>query len=167
MQRSEEFLRPCTPPDVAEMASRVTMNLLPEKSKKIYLKVYDDYKKWLLLKSASTSENVMLAYCHDSKIVDRPCLISRTLSPWGQIRLVPTPTGVGTSTKQYWTTVSTAISVPLTKIEHEIRRDIGRNLGSCQHPAGVNTSMPMHITSLPIFSNIDYLQTKRSDGKVN
>lgn len=48
------------------------MNLLPEKSKKIYLKAYDDYKKWLLLKSASTSENVMLAYMAEKSTVAKP-----------------------------------------------------------------------------------------------
>ncbi|KAB0804481.1 hypothetical protein PPYR_01451 [Photinus pyralis] len=53
----------CTPPDVAETAKKVTLELLPSKSRKIYEKRYDEFIKWCNSNRINKySENVLLTY---------------------------------------------------------------------------------------------------------
>lgn len=52
-----------TPPDVAEAARNVSNNLLPEKSKIIYEKRYNEFIQWCMRKKIKNfSENVLLGY---------------------------------------------------------------------------------------------------------
>lgn len=56
----------CTPPEMREIAEQVTDNLLPEKSKNIYMKAYLAFKNWCSTKNVFIiSENVLLAYFQD------------------------------------------------------------------------------------------------------
>jgi len=53
----------CTPPEIAQTARSITLNLLPEKSRKKYEKQYDLFIKWCELKGTKKiSENILLAY---------------------------------------------------------------------------------------------------------
>lgn len=53
----------CTPPDILEAASNMTMNLLPAKSRSNYNKCYHEFMEWKMNKNATSfSENVLLAY---------------------------------------------------------------------------------------------------------
>lgn len=53
----------CTPPEMREEATKLTENLLPEKSKSLYLKAYTAFRNWCITNKATTiSENVLLAY---------------------------------------------------------------------------------------------------------
>lgn len=53
----------CTPPDIADTAKMVTLNLLPEKSRKKYEKQYDLFMSWCNTRKVSKySENVLIAY---------------------------------------------------------------------------------------------------------
>lgn len=52
-----------TPPDVLETANNAYKNLLPDKSHKKYMAVYDKFISWKSAKNIeSFSENVMMAY---------------------------------------------------------------------------------------------------------
>lgn len=52
-----------TPPDILETATKMTNNLLPEKSRKIYEKTYEEFMDWRMKKNTTSySENVLLAY---------------------------------------------------------------------------------------------------------
>lgn len=52
-----------TPPEIHEAAGRATLNLLPEKSQKIYLKQFDIFEEWCKLhKIKNLTENVFLAF---------------------------------------------------------------------------------------------------------
>lgn len=52
-----------TPPEILETANATSLNLLPEKSRKHYNKVYTDFIAWRNInKVQSFSENVLLAY---------------------------------------------------------------------------------------------------------
>ncbi|KAL4707962.1 hypothetical protein ACJJTC_010578 [Scirpophaga incertulas] len=56
----------CTPPDILELATEVTHNLLPEKSRNLYEKEYNNFLAWKIeKKTTSFSENVILAYLKD------------------------------------------------------------------------------------------------------
>lgn len=56
----------CTPPDILELATKVTHNLLPEKSRKLYEKEYNNFLAWKIeKKTTSFSENVILVYLKD------------------------------------------------------------------------------------------------------
>lgn len=56
----------CTPPDILELATKVTHNLLPVKSRKLYEKEYNNFLAWKIeKKTTSFSENVILAYLKD------------------------------------------------------------------------------------------------------
>ena len=44
MEEDIEFLE-CTPPEIMEMAKEATNNLLPNKSKKIYMTTYEEFFK--------------------------------------------------------------------------------------------------------------------------
>jgi len=60
----------CTPPELRETAEAVTRELLPEKSKLRYERVYNNYFAWCSMKNVKNivSENVMMAYfCHEAK----------------------------------------------------------------------------------------------------
>jgi hypothetical protein len=53
----------CTPPEMRARAEEVMDKLLPEKSKRLYLKAYAAFKNWCSSKNVITvSENVLLAY---------------------------------------------------------------------------------------------------------
>jgi hypothetical protein len=53
----------CTPPELREAAENASISLLPEKSKEIYLKAYQDFKDWCFTKgTVKVSENVLLVY---------------------------------------------------------------------------------------------------------
>lgn len=56
----------CTPPEIKETALRMEEQLLPEKSKKLYLKIYSEFKDWCLGKKiGTTSENVLMVYFNE------------------------------------------------------------------------------------------------------
>lgn len=53
----------CTPPEIAQAAKSVTLNLLPEKSRSKYEKQYEVFSKWCESKETNKiSENILLAY---------------------------------------------------------------------------------------------------------
>ncbi|RVE54348.1 hypothetical protein evm_000833 [Chilo suppressalis] len=52
-----------TPPDILETATKMTNNLLPEKSRKIYEKTYEEFMDWRMKKNTTSYfENVLLVY---------------------------------------------------------------------------------------------------------
>lgn len=56
----------CTPPEMREEAEQLNEELLPQKSKSVYLKTYEIFKHWCLSKGAAAiSENVLLAYFNE------------------------------------------------------------------------------------------------------
>lgn len=53
----------CTPPELREIAKNMDDNLLPEKSKNLYMNAYKTFQTWCVGKKVKkTSENVLLAY---------------------------------------------------------------------------------------------------------
>lgn len=53
----------CTPPEIAQVAKLVTLNLLPEKSRSKYEKQYELFRKWCESQGTQKiSENILLAY---------------------------------------------------------------------------------------------------------
>ena len=59
----EHFI--CTPPDIADIAKDAVGGTLPEYSKEIYEKAYQDFVKWKRenkISSSLFSENVLIAY---------------------------------------------------------------------------------------------------------
>lgn len=53
----------CTPEEIVEAAKDISMNLLPQKSKEVYLKEYNSFLDWQKKKNIqSCSERVLLAY---------------------------------------------------------------------------------------------------------
>lgn len=55
--------RPGTPPELVEIAERASTRMLPERSSKRYMQVYDCFMKWKNEKKAtSNSERVLLSY---------------------------------------------------------------------------------------------------------
>lgn len=53
----------CTPPEITEAAKVASLNLLPEKSQKLYVSVYKLFMDWKLAKKATSfSESVLLVY---------------------------------------------------------------------------------------------------------
>lgn len=71
------------PPDVAEVAREVVLNLLPSKSREIYECAYKRFIKWCEEKNVKTySENVLLAYFFDlAKVL-------KSSSLWSQYSMV-------------------------------------------------------------------------------
>lgn len=58
-----ELTKECTPPDLVRVARAASLNLLPEKSKNLYIATYDKFMKWQQSKETSSfSENILLAY---------------------------------------------------------------------------------------------------------
>lgn len=56
----------CTPPEMREAAEQLNDELLPQKSKSVYLKTYETFKHWCVSKGAGgISENVLLAYFNE------------------------------------------------------------------------------------------------------
>lgn len=61
------------PSELAEEANNIALNLLPEKSKQIYTKAYNNFKKWQISKkSNSFAEEMFLVYFNE---------LSKTVSP--------------------------------------------------------------------------------------
>lgn len=67
-----------TPQEVLDSANAAAFNLLPEKSKGIYKKTYDQFKSWCSSKNVSKiTENVVLAFLGEkSKHIAPPTLWS-------------------------------------------------------------------------------------------
>ncbi|KAJ3661761.1 hypothetical protein Zmor_006146 [Zophobas morio] len=67
MSTSDEDTSVCTPPEIRKEASNVQCDqLLPQKSKEFYLKVYAQFKDWCKIKKvAKVSENVLLVYMEE------------------------------------------------------------------------------------------------------
>ncbi|KAJ3665578.1 hypothetical protein Zmor_001069 [Zophobas morio] len=67
MSSSDEDTSVCTPPEIRKEASNVQCDqLLPQKSKEFYLKVYAQFKDWCKIKKvAKVSENVLLVYMEE------------------------------------------------------------------------------------------------------
>ena len=62
MSESDDDLN-LTPPEIKEMAEKISSELLPQKSKERYEAQYKAFKKWCELKKIKVySENVMVAY---------------------------------------------------------------------------------------------------------
>jgi hypothetical protein len=62
----EEDDQGCTPPELASIAANAVSKLLPEKSRDIYNKVYDNFTEWCKENNVvgeHYTENVVLAYC--------------------------------------------------------------------------------------------------------
>lgn len=60
---SDEEVFGGTPPEIVLAAKEVTLNLLPEKSRKLYEKAYGCFIKWCAEKSVSSyTENVLLTH---------------------------------------------------------------------------------------------------------
>ncbi|XP_023311993.1 uncharacterized protein LOC111691272 isoform X2 [Anoplophora glabripennis] len=54
---------PSTPPHISEKAENAVQNILPQKSKKVYEKLYQRFMDWRNTNNISTfSENVLIAY---------------------------------------------------------------------------------------------------------
>lgn len=52
-----------TPPEISEAAKITSLNLLPEKSKKLYMAVYTSFMDWRIAKNVNSfSEAVLLVY---------------------------------------------------------------------------------------------------------
>ncbi|KAK5640666.1 hypothetical protein RI129_011477 [Pyrocoelia pectoralis] len=68
-----------TPPDITEKAMVATNNLLPEKSRKIYEKFYNQFMEWRTKNNiASYSENVLIVYFEElSNKIKSPSLWTR------------------------------------------------------------------------------------------
>lgn len=66
----------CTPPKMREIAVQVTDNLLPEKSRDLYLKAYITFKNWCDSNNVNIiSENVLLAYFQDYANGKKACTL--------------------------------------------------------------------------------------------
>lgn len=85
MDSDEEIL---TPPDIENAAKQVSLNLLPEKSRKKYEIVFKTFMDWRNIKSTNSfSENVLLAYFGElaekyksSSLCSRYSMLRNTLS---------------------------------------------------------------------------------------
>lgn len=56
------------PPEMLEAAKNVSLNLLPEKSKRQYIATYNDFKKWRKSKkTTSFSEEILIVYFDELK----------------------------------------------------------------------------------------------------
>ncbi|KAK5641228.1 hypothetical protein RI129_009775 [Pyrocoelia pectoralis] len=88
-----------TPPDITEKAMVATNNLLPEKSRKIYEKFYNQFMEWRTKNNiASYSENVLIVYFEElSNKIKSPSLWTRysilksTLNIKNQINIAQYP----------------------------------------------------------------------------
>lgn len=61
IESDEEIL--CTPPEITEAAKVTSLNLLPEKSRNLYVSVYNTFMDWRATKNIhSFSESVLLVY---------------------------------------------------------------------------------------------------------
>ena len=73
------------PPEIVEAAKEVTLNLLPDKSKRLYASTYDNLKSWCATKKTTLFlEEVFLAYFKD---------MSKTISPptsWNRFSMLKT-----------------------------------------------------------------------------
>ena len=67
------------PPEIVQAAKEVTLNLLPDKSKRLYVSAYDNFKSWRSIKKTTLFvEDVFLAYFKDiSKTISPPTLWTR------------------------------------------------------------------------------------------
>ena len=66
MGESEEEFENSVPPDILEAAKSVSLNLLPEKSKRQYTASYNQFKKWRQTKKTSSfSEEVLIVYFNE------------------------------------------------------------------------------------------------------
>ena len=65
------------PPEIVEAAEEVTLNLLPDKSKRLYVSTYNNFKSWRATKKTTLFvEEVFLAYFKDiSKTISPPTLV--------------------------------------------------------------------------------------------
>ncbi|KAJ3661338.1 hypothetical protein Zmor_005737 [Zophobas morio] len=71
----------CTPPEIKETALRMEEQLLPEKSKKLYLKIYSEFKDWCLGKKiGTTSENVLMVYFNEQAKTKKASILWATYS---------------------------------------------------------------------------------------
>ena len=57
------------PPEIVEAAKEVTLNLLPDKSKRLYVSTYNNFKSWRATKK--TSLFVEEVFCHILKIYQK------------------------------------------------------------------------------------------------
>lgn len=63
MDTDSENEMSCTPPDITNAAEITSLNLLPEKSRKLYISVYKSFMDWRIAKNANSfSESVLLVY---------------------------------------------------------------------------------------------------------
>ena len=73
------------PPEIVEAAKEVTLNLLPDKSKRLYVSTYNNFKSWRATKKTTLFvEEVFLVYFKD---------ISKTISPptlWNRFSMLKT-----------------------------------------------------------------------------
>ncbi|KAJ8912536.1 hypothetical protein NQ315_014480 [Exocentrus adspersus] len=61
----------CTPPEITEAAKVTSMNLLPEKSLKLYESVYNTFINWRAIKKTNSfSEQCCQCVCNYTKCVD-------------------------------------------------------------------------------------------------
>ena len=66
MSEGEEEFENSVPTDILETAKSVSLNLLPEKSKRQYAASYNQFKKWRQTKNfRSFSEEVLIVYFNE------------------------------------------------------------------------------------------------------
>ena len=67
------------PPEIVEAAKEETLNLLPDKSKRLYVLAYNNFKSWRSTKKTTLFvEDAFLAYFKDiSKTISPPTLWTR------------------------------------------------------------------------------------------
>ena len=69
---TDEFVINGTPPELKKIADEASLNLLPEKSRKKYLVVYEKFTNWRNERKAPTTENVLLAYFNELSTSFKP-----------------------------------------------------------------------------------------------
>lgn len=72
---------PNTPPEIQEAASVASLNLLPEKSRKLYMTTYDAFLNWRKEKNINSfSESVLLVYFTELSTKFKPSTLWSTYS---------------------------------------------------------------------------------------
>lgn len=81
MDMDSENEMSCTPPDIREASKCISLNLLPEKSKKLYISAYDAFIQWRLSKKTECfSESILLVYFNELAVKYKPSSLWTTYS---------------------------------------------------------------------------------------
>lgn len=81
METEDSDIEILTPENIIEKANEITLNLLPQKSKELYLKEYETFKEWRLKNGVqSFSEKVLLVYFDEKSKQFKPSTLWSTYS---------------------------------------------------------------------------------------